>query len=237
MNMGSETAAENGVLMGESKGSAPASPSETEITLGLLHAVHENSQHTQRSLARELGVALGLANAYLKRCVKKGLIKVTQVPANRYAYYLTPQGFVEKSRLTAEYLSQSFKFFREAREECADLYASCQARGWSRVALAGTGDLCEIAILCARDFPVSLEGVVEPGAGGTFSGLVVVPEVVLLGRVDTIIVTDMRDPQGVFESLRGQIELDRVSAPPLLKVSRRPPGVSAGVDASKRAPG
>ena len=56
---------------------------------------------TRRSLARELGIALGLANAYLKRCAKKGLIKIAQAPANRYAYYLTPQGFARKPAASA----------------------------------------------------------------------------------------------------------------------------------------
>jgi DNA-binding MarR family transcriptional regulator len=73
--------------------------------LGLLAAVERDSALTQRHLARELGIALGLANAYLRRCTKKGLIKMRQAPLNRYAYYLTPRGFAEKSRLTAEYLS------------------------------------------------------------------------------------------------------------------------------------
>ncbi len=90
---------------------------ETEITLGLLNAVHENNSLTQRSIAQELGIALGLTNAYVKRCVKKGFIKVRQIPRNRYAYYLTPQGFAEKSRLSAEYLSQSVRFFRIASTE------------------------------------------------------------------------------------------------------------------------
>ena len=82
--------------------STPGKADEAEITLGILNAVHQNERITQRSVAQELGIALGLANAYLKRCAKKGLIKVSQAPANRYAYYLTPQGFAEKSRLTAE---------------------------------------------------------------------------------------------------------------------------------------
>ena len=79
---------------------------EERIMLNLLDVVEENSAITQRSLAAELGVALGLTNTYLKRCAKKGFIKVQQVPSNRYAYYLTPHGFAEKSRLTAEYLKQ-----------------------------------------------------------------------------------------------------------------------------------
>ncbi len=84
-----------------------AAAQETEIMLEVLSAVERNSKITQRSLSRELGIALGLANAYLKRCARKGLIKVQQAPLNRYAYYLTPEGFTEKSRLTAEYLAVS----------------------------------------------------------------------------------------------------------------------------------
>ena len=128
------------------------SSDETEITLGLLSVVEENSAVTQRSVAQDLGIALGLANAYLKRCVKKGLIKVKQIPPNRYAYYLTPKGFSEKTRLTGEYLTSSFTFFRRARGQCEAIFDSVPEKEWRRVALAGKGDLAEIATLCARDY-------------------------------------------------------------------------------------
>jgi len=72
--------------------------------LGLLESVERGGEQSQRRLASELGVALGLVNAYLKRCINKGLVKVSEAPARRYAYYLTPHGFTEKSRLTVEYL-------------------------------------------------------------------------------------------------------------------------------------
>ena len=64
------------------------------IVLGLLTSVETDGSRSQRHIAAELGVALGLVNAYLKRAVKKGLVKVSQAPARRYAYYLTPQGFL-----------------------------------------------------------------------------------------------------------------------------------------------
>src|SRR5216117_514816 len=94
---------------------------ETRIMLDLLESVERDGGQSQRRLASELGIALGLVNAYLKRCVKKGLLKVNQAPARRYVYYLTPQGFAEKSRLTVEYLSYSFRFFRQAKADCAAL--------------------------------------------------------------------------------------------------------------------
>jgi len=196
--------------------------SEAEITLGLLNAVHENSALTQRSIASELGIALGLANAYLKRCVKKGLIKVSQVPANRYAYYLTPKGFAEKSRLTAEYLSSSFGFFRAARRQCTEAFAECGRQGWRNVALAGTGDLCEIATLCALEAPVTLAGVVDPAAraAARFAGLRVAASLSELGSVDAVLVTDLRAPQRTFEQMAAAFAPERVLVPRLLRVSR-----------------
>src|SRR5579871_4127506 len=111
------------------------------IVLGLLSSVETDGARSQRHIASELGVALGLVNAYLKRCVKKGLVKVGEAPARRYAYYLTPHGFAEKSRLTVEYLSSSFSFFRLARAECVQVFATAKARGFQKLILCGRSDL------------------------------------------------------------------------------------------------
>ena len=113
-------------------------------------------------IAAELGIALGLVNAYLKRCVKKGLVKVHDAPARRYAYYLTPHGFAEKSRLTVQYLSDSFSFFRLAKADCARVLEAARPRGFSRVVLAGKSDLAEIAILCAVEAGVTIVAIVDP---------------------------------------------------------------------------
>src|SRR5664280_3632287 len=102
---------------------------KARIILGLLEAVERDGAQSQRRLAAELGIALGLVNAYLKRCIKKGLVKVSQAPARRYAYYLTPQGFAEKSRLTVAYLSSSFSFFRHAKTDCSGLFRLAKAGG------------------------------------------------------------------------------------------------------------
>jgi len=187
-----------------------------------LNAIHENSAVTQRSVAQELGIALGLANAYLKRCVKKGLVKVSQVPANRYAYYLTPKGFAEKSRLTAEYLSSSFSFFRNARQQCTEAFLECGRRGWGRIALAGTGDLGEIATLCAVEAPVTLVGFVDAAAGAPrrFAGLPVFAGLSDLEQIDAVLVTDLRQPQTTYEVMAAAVTPERVLTPKLLNVTR-----------------
>jgi len=210
-------------------GAASTNPSdETEITLGLLSAVEENSAVTQRSVAQELGIALGLANAYLKRCVKKGLIKVKQIPPNRYAYYLTPKGFAEKTRLTGEYLSSSFTFFRRARGQCEAIFESCAEKDWHRVALVGAGDLAEIATLCAREYGIELVGVVAAGrAGARFAGLNTAKALQDLAPFDAVLVTEMQTPQAAVDALDGELAPERIFVPALLRVTRRPAAVEA----------
>jgi DNA-binding MarR family transcriptional regulator len=197
---------------------------EARITLGLLDAVEANSAVTQRSVAGELGIALGLANAYLKRCVRKGLIKAQHVPANRYAYYLTPKGFAEKSRLTADYLAISFNFFRGARGQCTAILDECGAQGWRRIALAGASDLCEIAALCAQDHEVKIAGIVDNKISRpSFAGLPVATRLKDLGAVSAVMVCDMHTPQAVFDTLVQSLPRERVLTPPLLRVSREKP--------------
>ena len=131
-------------------------------TLALLEAIDNESSVSQRQLASHLGVALGLANSYLKRCVRKGWIKVKDAPANRYLYYLTPKGFAEKSRLTAKYLSSSLEFYRKARQSCQDIYQQCHDHQWQRLLLCGLSELTEIAILQAIDSDITIVGIYHP---------------------------------------------------------------------------
>jgi DNA-binding MarR family transcriptional regulator len=131
-------------------GTLPTDENDSErLVLGLLTSLDADSTRSQRRIADELGVALGLVNAYLKRAIKKGFVKVGQAPARRYAYYLTPRGFSEKSRLTVQFLSDSFSLFRKAKDEYGSIFERAQALGLRRVVLAGKSDLCEIAVLCA----------------------------------------------------------------------------------------
>src|SRR5436853_5518044 len=204
------------------------------IGLSVLTSIERDSAITQRKLAGELGIALGLANAYLRRCVRKGLVKMRQVPLNRYAYYLTPQGFAEKSRLTAEYLTASFNFFRRARSDCAELLQECAARGWTRVALCGAGDLAEVAVLSAGESEIEVVCVIDPArAGGRCVSVPIVADLATAqqqGAFDGVILTDTQAPQRRFDELIADgpaygLSAVCVVAPNLLGISRLPGAV------------
>ncbi len=207
---------------------------DPEIVLRLLSSIERDSTITQRKLAGHLGIALGLANAYLRRCVRKGFVKVTRVPFNRYAYYVTPQGFAEKSRLTASYFAASLNFFRRARSDCGMLLAQCAADGWSRVALYGAGDLAEIAVLSAGETGIEVVCVIdEEKSGRRLAGRPIVANLEAAqlaagaGGLDGVIVTDTTAPQLTFDALLASAAASgfaagRILAPDLLGISLLP---------------
>jgi len=49
---------------------------DKEITMKLLDSLDNKDNTTQKSAAQSLGIAVGLVNTYIKRCIKKGWLKV-----------------------------------------------------------------------------------------------------------------------------------------------------------------
>lgn len=182
---------------------------DDEIVLGVLDAVERDQHITQRVVANELGIALGLANAYLKRCIRKGLVKVSQVPSRRFAYYLTPQGFAEKSRLTASYLAHSLSFFRSARNQMAAIFAEADEQGFRNLALIGQGDLAEIALLVARESRISVAGVIETPLNSKAQ---------MFGGFEAVVITDLEDPRATYDAVAQCLVPSRIYTPAVLRL-------------------
>ena len=196
---------------------------ESELSLRLLSTIESDQSISQRSLALRLGIAVGLANAYIKRCVRKGWVKAQEVPARRYAYFLTSTGFSEKSRLVGEYLTSSFRFFRTARAQCAACLAYSRTRRWQRLVLVGDGDLAEIATLAALEATVDLALVIAPNCTATtVAGLPVSNSLDRVRDFDAVLLTDIKAAQATYDTLREILPDERILAPELLRLTRRP---------------
>ena len=206
----------------------PVDDREAESTRLMLDIIETHRHVTQRGLAGELGIALGLTNMYLNRCINKGLVKVRKAPARRYAYYLTARGFSEKARLTAKYLSRSLSFFRVAREDCSELFADCAGKGMKRIALVGAGDLCEIATLAAHDSGIGVAAVLDEDTNRQqVAGVPIVRDLTALADLDAVVITDMKDPQAAYDCMTARLGSDRVFFPSLLRLSTRWPSSRA----------
>ena len=190
---------------------------EDRLTLELLEVVGKQNDFNQRHLARHMGVALGLANSYLKRCVRKGFIKIREAPANRYLYYLTPKGFSEKSRLTAQYLSDSFMFYRKAGDSCMRLFARCKLQGWNQILLCGVSDLTEIAMLRAVEADITIIGVYDPRSEREkVLGHPVWRAFEKIPSFGACLLTDLNTPELMLKSLAARIERERILIPDIL---------------------
>ena len=193
---------------------------EDSLTLEILEKIEKQENLTQRHLANSLGVALGLANSYMKRCVRKGLIKVHQAPANRFLYYLTPKGFAEKSRLTAKYLSTSFDFYRRAGDSLAEAFSLCETQNKTSVLLCGVSELAEIASLRAYGHKIEIIGVFDPSSKKkNLLHLKVWHRLEDAESYDACLVTSLEDAVSIVKLLRQQIREDDILIPSILGIS------------------
>jgi len=194
---------------------------EDAATLEILQVIENKDNITQRHLADKLDVALGLANSYLKRCVRKGLVKVQQAPANRYLYYLTPQGFSEKSRLTAQYLSSSFNFYRNASSSINQIYQQCVANNSNRILLCGISELAEIAAIRSHDYPLVITGVFDPTiTSNKFLGLPVWNNFDEVEEYDASLLTSLENAQNLYSLLEKEIDTELIHVPSILGINR-----------------
>lgn len=204
---------------------------DTNTTLRILDAVEHDSAKSQRALAGEAEIALGLANAYLKRCIRKGWIKAQEAPARRYFYYITPRGFAEKARLTAEYLSNSFDLFRTARGQCDALVEYCAKQGYERIVLFGASDLAEITVLSGLNGEIEIAAVVDASSNqARIAGIPIVRNLSEIENLDAVIITDIRDPQEAYETLSHVLPDTRILIPPMLRVNRKRSAVDMGTE-------
>jgi DNA-binding MarR family transcriptional regulator len=198
-----------------------------ERDLEILTAIEEGTPLTQRALAARLGVALGLANLYLKRLARKGYIKVVEFPRKpaakkRLRYLLTPRGMAEKTRLGYEHMAYSLWLYRRARQRLRESLGGLSDSGAKRIALYGLGEAAELAYLTLKELGLEPMGVFAPRADGQFLGFPVRALGELEGDlVDVVVIATLDGPEEpLAELLRHGMPRERI-------VTLREPGATA----------
>jgi len=130
-------------------------------TLTLFNTVENSPKINQRQLAQELDVSLGLTNTYFQRVLKKGWVRAKQVKPRRWFYFLTPQGALEKSRLSLSYMHRTLESFRELKSKGDEHLRLLSNKGVSGIHLCGDGDLTEVLSYCFSGFEVELLSIIS----------------------------------------------------------------------------
>ena len=180
---------------------------QVERDLEILTAIEEGEPLTQRALAKRLGVALGLANLYLKRLARKGCIKIVEFPRKpaarkRLRYLLTPRGMTEKTRLTYEHMAYSLSLYRRARARLRESLGRLSETGAKRIALYGVGEAAELAYLTLKELGLEPLGVFGPSTDSHFLGFRV-RALAELGaeEFDVVIVATFERPEQPLQEL------------------------------------
>jgi len=93
--------------------------SDTDLTV--LRYLENKQTISQRELSQDLGISLGKINFILKALIQKGVVKAKNFRNNKnkivYAYYLTPDGFNEKAKLTINFFKRKNMEYNELKKE------------------------------------------------------------------------------------------------------------------------
>jgi len=188
---------------------------DTYKSLLLLDEISKSELISQRDLSKKLNIALGLVNSYIKNLVSKGYITVKAIPAKRYAYYLTPKGFVEKSRLTYHLLQDYTNLYRNARRDFRQLFHTLYLEGVRKVVFAGVDEVAEIAYLSLQEFDIEFAGIVDnEREGNDFFKYKIMPfEKIREIEADFIIVSSFLRRDQIYERLiEANISPDKISS-------------------------
>jgi len=118
--------------------------------LRVLEEVDSTPDVSQRKLASDVGIALGVVNVLVKAMVTKGYVRATRLGWRRWRYILTPAGITRKVQLTATYVNRFLEHYRRVQAlVCDALYAAHVAPG-STVGIYGATELGELMFLVLR---------------------------------------------------------------------------------------
>ena len=181
----------------------PKEQSDDYRSLLLLEEIARDNRVTQRALSKRLGLALGLVNSYIRNLTAKGYITVSTIPPKRYAYYLTPQGLLEKTRLAYRHLQNFTHLYRVARHDFQRLFNDLQGRGVERVVFCGVDEITEIAYLSLQEAGMELTAIVDSGGRKKpfFHHAVKAVETLARGQYDIVVITSFSNDKALKEEL------------------------------------
>jgi DNA-binding MarR family transcriptional regulator len=134
----------------------------TLIEHGILDLIdQQDGRVTQTELSNSLRVSIGLVNAYLKKLIQKGYVKVSNVKASTVRYMLTSEGFTEKYRLTRRYMANSLNYYIKIKQAVEQRIVRLKLDEVRTVVFVGSSEIAEIMHLYLGDTKIKIVGVFD----------------------------------------------------------------------------
>jgi len=189
-------------------------PSERMRDLQMLEEIEQNPRVSQRQLSNKFGIALGVTNACIKRMARRGLIRLKGLPPRRIAYYLTPKGFTEKTRLTLRFLSYNIQHYSEMKKLISKRLLEIESSGARRILFYGVGDEMEVAYITLQGVNLTLVGIVDDDekkqGRDLFGYRVQEPEAISSLRPEVVLITSLTNGEKISEGLKKQMGIKKI---------------------------
>lgn len=187
-------------------------PSEDFKNLQLLEEISRDSNASQRKLSQRLGVALGVTNACLKKMVTKGYVKIKGINHKRISYFLTPEGFSEKTRLTYHFLEYTVHYYIDLKKSLSAKLDMISKEGIRRVVYYGAGEVMEVSFVTMHQTKLELLGIIDDDKdkqGKKIFGFAIRgPESIKELNPEAVIITSMRYKDKIMQNLRSDKGLE-----------------------------
>ena len=114
----------------------------------ILSYLKDNEETTQRHISSHTGQSLGAVNLLLKKMVRRGSVKIERLNSRTMLYILTPQGMKEKTKLTYNFVRNSYRQILDISNAVENMLAEEYSENASdQVVLYGPADEIEKILL------------------------------------------------------------------------------------------
>ena len=117
------------------------------VALQIFDIIERNPKISQKKITMHTGLAAGLVHSFMRKVIARGWVRAKQVSAKRWLYFLTPEGFFQKGRLTMNYFSRTMSTYRMMQKLVRDHLELCIANDWLKLVVVGDNELAEICVM------------------------------------------------------------------------------------------
>ena len=172
----------------------------------VLTVITDDPSLSQHRIAQRVGISHGMTNAYIKRFIETGHIRVTGETNRSIRYYLTPAGRRAKRVLLHRYGREVARLHTVARQEYRKRVAALADQGMKRVVVFGAATTGALVYEALKEAGVEVVAIVDndPSKHGTPFGMLTVQPASAISTLtpDTIIIAAFGKPDEIYHQVK-----------------------------------
>ena len=140
--------------------------SDVNTLQSIASTLEQNPLASQRVLAENAGMSIGLMNAVLKRFVERGWIMLTNVNLRKLSYALTPKGIAELTARSHTFAKRTFAIANAYNDTICRMVSSAKEEGKKSLTLYGESYIKFLLVYACQTLGVEF---IEKKAGDALS--------------------------------------------------------------------